>query len=387
MSEIFNLKKLYRAYYECRKNKRGTVNAIKFEMDLENNISNLLKKLLERSYRPGRSICFAVENPTIREIFAADFADRVIHHLLVNEIIAMGERRFIDCSFACRAGKGTHKAVAKLKSFMRKASENGNKETFYAQLDISGFFMAINHNTLYNILEKMILNQKKSKEWKDEILWLAKTIIFHKPTENFVTKGNPALFKKIPPRKSLFHSPPESGLPIGNYSSQVFANLYLNELDQFMKRKLKVKYYVRYVDDLIILDHDPEKLAELQERTDDFLKKKLGLSLSRKKTKLQNIKRGIDFLGYFLKPKGILVRQRVVKVAREKIKKLRDNKEIIAAGKNSKDKVLPIVNSYYGHFRHAISFRLREKLYDYHFGKLKESFQLSENKLVVEVRE
>lgn len=387
MSEIFNLKKLYRAYYACRENKRSTVNAIKFEMDLENNIFNLQKRLANRSYRPGKSICFVVENPTIREIFAADFSDRVVHHLLVNEIIEAGERRFIDCSFACRAGKGTHKAVEKLKMFLREASKNGNREIFYAQLDISGFFMGIKHKVLYGILEKMISRQKKSDGWKGEISWLAKTIIFHKPTENYVTRGNPALFKKVPPRKSLFHSPVGSGLPIGNYSSQFFANLYLNKLDQFVKRKIKAKYYIRYVDDLIILDREKNKLAEIQEEADYFLKGKLGLELSRKKTKLQNIKRGIDFLGYFIKPNGILVRKRVVAVAKEKIRKLRENKEIIAAGKKAKDKVLPVANSYYGHFRHATSFKLREKIYENHFGKLKEFFCLSENKLLVEVKE
>lgn len=384
MSEIFNLKKLYRAYHDCRKNKRNTVSAIKFELDLENNIFDLRKRLSDRSYRPGRAICFAVENPTIREIFAADFSDRVIHHLLVNEIINMGERAFIDCSFACRIGKGTHKAVAKLKSFLRKASENEKREIFYAQMDISGFFMAINHEKLYQILERMVSRQKKSEKWKNEILWLAKIIIFHKPTKNYVLKGDIELFKKVPPRKSLFHSPPDSGLPIGNYSSQVFANLYLNELDQFIKRKLKAKYYVRYVDDLIILSGNINKLSEFQERIDGFLRTSLGLKLGRKKTKIQNANRGIDFLGYFIKPAGTMVRRRVVGVFKNKLfvaKKL----EALEIEKQ-KTNLLSMLNSYFGHFRRARSFRLKENIFASHLGKLRHYFRLSENKLTVEIK-
>lgn len=387
MSEIFNIKKLYAAYLDCRKNKRGTVNAIKFEMNLEENLRDLQRRLANRSYRPGRSICFAIENPTIREIFASDFSDRVVHHLLVNEIIEAGERRFIDCSFACRAGKGTHKAVRKLKSFLRKASENGRREIFYAQLDISGFFMAINHDILYKILEEMVSKQKKSGEWKNEILWLAKTIIFHKPTENYVLKGNLEILKKVPPRKSLFHSPAGNGLPIGNYSSQFFANLYLNELDQFVKRKIKTKYFVRYVDDLIILGSSREKLKRIVQDVDMFLKNNLKLGLSWKKIKIQNVGRGIDFLGYFLKPSGILVRSRVVAVAKEKMRMLANDEKIISAGKKAKIKVLPVANSYYGHFRHAMSFRLREKIYENHFGELKEFFCLSQDKLWITVRD
>ncbi len=385
MSEIFNMKKLYRAYYDCRKNKRNTASAIKFELDLENNIAALLRELSDGSYKPGRSICFVVANPTVREIFAADFRDRVIHHLLINEIIEMGERRFINCSFACRVGKGTHKAVARIKSFLRKASGNGRKEIFYAQLDISGFFMKINHEILYGILERIISRQKRSERWKEEILWLARVIIFQKPTENYVTKGKPALLKKVPPRKSLFHSPPNCGLPIGNYTSQFFANLYMNELDQFVKRNLKVKYYVRYVDDLVILGESRDELKSIKNNIARFLDEKLGLSLSEKKIKIQNVRHGLDFLGYFIKPAGTMVRRRVVKVFKNKLFAL-NNLKIFEIEKR-KPNLLSMLNSYFGHFRHARSFRLKEAIFASHFGKLRYYFQLSEDKLMAEIKE
>ena len=149
MSEIFNLQKLYLAYFDCRNGKRKTVNALNFEWDLERNLFLLLNELKTKKYKPGRSICFAVKEPTPREIFAATFRDRIVHHLLVREINDMGERTFIFNAFSCRKGKGTHKAVKLLKQSIRRLSKNYSKEIYYAQMDISGFFMSIDHDILY----------------------------------------------------------------------------------------------------------------------------------------------------------------------------------------------------------------------------------------------
>ncbi|NCO46343.1 MAG: RNA-directed DNA polymerase, partial [Vibrio sp.] len=263
--------------------------------------------------KPGRSICFVVKEPSPREIFAASFKDRVVHHLLIREILEMGERKFIFDSFACRKNKGTHAAVKRLKRFIRKVTQNYKKEAFYCQLDISGFFMSIDHDILFSIFKKFISKQDKPNQWEEEVLWLARTIIFYKPTKNYLIKGSPSLFKLIPPRKSLFESGENAGLPIGNYSSQFFANLYLNELDQFIKRELKCRYYVRYVDDFILLDRDKEKLKFWRDEINDFLKENLKLELNLNKIKIQPIDKGIDFLGYFVKPDYTLVRKKVVK--------------------------------------------------------------------------
>src|SRR3989344_855021 len=371
MNEIFTFKKLYQAYLDCRKTKRKTINALKFEYNLERNLFLLQEELQTKKYKPSRSICFVVTEPSPREIFAASFRDRVVHHLLVREMEAMGEKSFIFDSFACRKNKGTHSAVKKLKIFVRKASENYRKGGLSLQLDISGFFMAINHNILYSLFEKLVLKQKKSCQWKEDILWLAKTIIFHKPTEDYVIKGNPSLFRFIPPRKSLFKAPEGKGLPIGNYSSQFFANIYLNELDQFIKRELKCKYYLRYVDDFILFGANKEKLKDLENKIDLFLKRKLYLELNLSKTKLQPINKGIDFLGYFVKPACILVRQRVVKNLK---KKLAFCAESDARDKKGFKNILAMANSYLGHFKHAFSFNLRKDIYENHLGELHRNF-------------
>lgn len=364
---IFSFEKIYQAYLSCRKTKRKTINALKFEWDLEKNLFQLYRELEMKKYKPGRSICFAIKDPVPREIFAASFKDRIVHHLLIGEIENIGEREFIFDSFACRKNKGTHLAIKRLKKFIGKVTENYKKEANYLQLDISGFFMGIDHNILYSLFKKMINKQNKSYQWKQDILWLAKVIIFHQPTKNYILKDDSDLLKLIPFRKSLFNASIGKGLAIGNYSSQFFANLYLNELDQFVKRKLKCKYYVRYVDDFILLDKSKQKLKYWKNEINLFLKKELNLELNPRKTKLQSINKGIDFLGYFVKSNYTLVRKKVVKRLKDKLYNYNMNN--IDPGK-----FLAVINSYYGHFRYAHSFNLRKNIYENFLGYFKKYF-------------
>ncbi|NCU42561.1 MAG: hypothetical protein EOM19_07690, partial [Candidatus Moranbacteria bacterium] len=312
MEEVFTLPKLYDAYLDCRKMKRNTLNALSFDWELEKNLSFLLEELVSRKYSIGRSLCFVVEKPVIREIFAGEFRDRIIHHLFVREIECLGEAQFIYDSFACRKGKGTHNAVKKLQKYTRSITHNNTREAWYAQIDISGFFMAIDHSILYNLLEKIVFSANKSMQWKSDVLFLGKKIIFSSPKENYIKKGNLSLFDLVPEKKSLFHSRTGTGLPIGNYSSQFFANVYLNELDQFIKRNIRCKRYIRYVDDAILLERDKSVLIENVSLIDTFLQKNLFLSLHPKKKKFQRVNSGIDFLGYITRPHYILARRRVV---------------------------------------------------------------------------
>lgn len=346
LMSIFTYENLYRAYLECRKNKRKTINALKFEIDFENNLCVLLEELKTRKYRPGRSICFAVAVPSLREIFAADFRDRIVHHLLVGELLPFFEARFIYDSYACRPEKGTHLAVRRLRKYMKSFP---GKDYCYGQFDVRGFFMSIDHNILYSMLKEK-LNKKFQCERKrlEELLWLSRTIIFHKSSDNYITKGDLKLLAQVPPHKSLRRQKEERGLPIGNYSSQFFGNLYLDELDQFAKRTLKCRRYIRYVDDFIILEKKAERLKFLRDAIDEFLKKNLGLELNLKKCRIQPIKRGIDFLGYFLKPDRIYVRRKVVKRYRNKLYPI-----AIGLRETTLGYLLSMAHSYAGHFKHA----------------------------------
>lgn len=310
---IFTYKNLYRAYLDCRQTKRKTVNAIKFEINLEENLNVLLSELESSQYQPGRSICFVVTKPVPREIFAADFRDRIVHHLFVRELMDKAEKMFIFDSFACRPGKGTHKAVKRVFDFSRSVSRGFRDEAWYMKVDIASFFMSIDKNRLYLIALNLIDKHNKSGIWKNEMSDLAGLIIFHRPQDDYIRRGNPELAKLVPAHKSLINCREDKGLPIGNYSSQFFANLYMNKVDHFIKRSLKCQQYVGYVDDLILFSRSKSQLKEYLKEIDIFVIEKLGLRLNKNKTIIQPVDRGIDFLGYYLKQNKIYARDTVVK--------------------------------------------------------------------------
>jgi len=361
---LFSFQNLISAYYQCRKRKRLKSLPAKFEFCLEKEIIILEKLLKNHAWEPLPFSVFVVTAPKIREIFAADFRDRVIHHLLYNYVEPIFEQKFIFDSYACRKEKGTHRAVKQLSRFLKKITSNNRKKTFYLQADVENFFPSINHDILFNLIKKYVNNPY--------ILWLAKTIIYHNCAENPVKKGQLYLFALVPPQKSLFNSPPGQGLPIGNLTSQFFANVYLNELDQFVKHRLKCKYYIRYVDDFVILDESKENLYKLKQEITEFLQEKLFLKLHPKKWVVRDINEGIDILGYIIKPNHILVRKRVVKNFKKKLFQFQND---LPSGIVKLDFVLSCVNSYYAHFMHANSYKLRKHLWEKHFGILKNHFE------------
>ena len=187
------------------------------------------------------------------------------------------------------------------------------------KLDIKSFFMSIDQNILYSIVLELINKHKKPDAWKADMARLAKIIIFHEPNNNYLWKGDLKLKKFIPSRKSLLNHPKEKGLPIGNYSSQFFANLYLNKFDHFIKRELKCQHYLRYVDDFIFLSKNIKKLKSYRNAIKSFLKINLQLSINDKKTIIQPVIRGIDFLGYYLKSNKIYTRRKVYKRYKNKL--------------------------------------------------------------------
>ncbi|MDD3190780.1 MAG: RNA-directed DNA polymerase [Candidatus Pacebacteria bacterium] len=230
--------------------------------------------------------------------------------------------------------------------------------------------MSLKKEILFNIISRQVENPK--------ILNLVKIITFHNPTDNFTAKSGKELFDQIPSHKSLFHVPKNQGLPIGNLTSQFFANVYLNELDQFVKHNLKVKFYLRYIDDFLLLSNDVDELKKWQEEIDLFLQERLGLKLNHKKQVLEDVETGIDWLGYVIKPGHILARKRVVKNFKQKLyffnqelQKYPDTKQqgqlTLPFPENyppleTIEEMLATINSYFGHFQHADTFHLRKNL-------------------------
>lgn len=359
MSSIFTLEKLYLAYNECKKGKKNTHNALAFEMEREKNLLKLLENLQTREYKISRYIYFIAIIPTAREIFAADFRDRIVHHLVYKELYDIFDTYFIDDSYANRVNKGTHRAVNKLRENMNK-TKLWNSKQWYLKLDIQSFFRSIDKNILYSLLERKIkcssFQKENSIEWESDILWITKTIIFNNPTKNFIYRGKTILKNLIPKSKSLFYSG-GLGLPIGNLTSQFFANIYLNEFDQFVTKALRINNYIRYVDDFIIINNSKEKLKSIISIIDNFLQINLGLRIHPRKIILQETRRGVDFLGYYIRPTHTLVRQKVVKRFKDRLHKKRNHNDGFFSLSD-----IPMIKSYLGHFGHANSYRLIKKL-------------------------
>ncbi|HOX55185.1 MAG TPA: reverse transcriptase/maturase family protein [Candidatus Omnitrophota bacterium] len=341
---IFSFENIYQRYLNCRRKKRNTFNALRFEINAEENLFKLERELKDKTYHPSRSILFAAKKPKLREIFAADFRDRVVHHILVKELEKVWEPIFVHDSYACRLGKGTHKAVIRLQKFLRQLTQNGNIRAYYLQLDIKDFFTSIDKDILFTLI--------KAKVNTPEILWLTEKILFWDCTTSYVCKGDDMLLSNIPANKSLFGKQNLRGLPIGNLTSQFFANIYLNVLDQFIKHTLKAHYYLRYVDDFVLLSRDKEELIDWQGKIEGFLKEELGLHLHPKRRKLQAVSNGINFLGYIIRPQYILVRRRVINNLKTKLREF----------KHCPEKLRQSISSYLGHFQWANSYRLIEKL-------------------------
>ncbi|MFW5887920.1 MAG: reverse transcriptase domain-containing protein, partial [Bacteriovoracia bacterium] len=353
---IFTLDKIHKAYNQCLKNKKNTANALKFEMQKEKNLYKLVKELKERKYKISRHICFIVTEPSPREIFASDFRDRVVHHLLCNEIESVFEKEFINNSYANRKNKGTHKAVKQLKRYVVRGGVDGNK-LYYLKLDIKGFFRNIDKQLLFHIIVDKITSLDADEQWKSEVLWLTQMIIKHDPCSNYYFKSKKWMRSLVPIEKSLLSGEGKRGLPIGNLTSQFFANIYLNQMDHFIYEDLGFERYIRYVDDFIILDESKEKLISAENRVRDFIEDSLVLKLCDDKTQLRLVEGGVDFLGYYVKPSHTLVRNKVVKRFKKKIYQSRDSLD----GLLDLDKI-PMIQSYKGHCKHAYSYNLLKKL-------------------------
>lgn len=351
---IFTYHNLLQAYLNCRKRKRRSMSALGFECNLESNLEALAQSLQNKTYSPDRSVYFVVTKPKPREIFASEFIDRITHHLLINEVEKIWEKNiFLDNSCACRKGKDHHYAMEQL-------SLQTKKYQYFGQFDMSNFFSSIDREILFTLFTKIINGQRKPLFWKEDVLWLAHTIIFTDPTRNYFYKGDPKLRRLVPQQKSLFNQEPDIGMPIGNLSSQFLANVYLHELDNFVVHKLKIPGYVRYVDDFVILSNSKTEIIKVREKVKKYLSVELAMTLHPKKQQIQPTHHGIPFVGYFIRPTGVTVRRNVVKSVKDRLYQYQKSQSLDISA------LTTTLNSYYGHFRQCNSYRLRQHLFKEH---------------------
>jgi hypothetical protein len=354
---------LFQSYFDARKNKRNTINALAFEKHLEANLFALANEIIERKHTPKPSICFIVDKPVKREIFAADFRDRVIHHFIYNYISPIFEKSFINDSYSCRKGKGTHYGINRIDHFIRSCSQNYNKDCYILKLDIKGYFMAMNKLLLFDKVKNELIRNKNKVDFDLElVLYLIEKTIFNDPKENCIIKGKNEDWDGLPHTKSLFQAQPNCGLPIGNLTSQLFGNIYMNEFDHWVKRELGIKHYGRYVDDFILIHESKEYLQSIIPKLSDFLLSTLELTLHSDKIYLQHYSKGVKYLGAVIKPYKTYIANRTKGNFYNAIEKqnqiARDHKPT----KEEQQAFQSSMNSYLGIMKHYKTYKLRKDM-------------------------
>ncbi len=286
------------------------------------NIMSLHHNLKNKTYTHGEYHAFNISDPKPRIIHKASVRDRLLHHLIYQELYSYFDTKFIYDSYSCRVDKGTHKAINRFRSFYRKVSKNNTRSCLVLKCDIKKFFANIDHSVLKTILPKGIFDT--------DVLWLLGRVI-----DSFSTIRARVVLAQI------------KGLPLGNLTSQLLVNIYMNEFDQFVKRELKVRYYIRYADDFVVLSQDKKYLEDILGKMKDFLESKLKLQLHPDKIFIKTIASGVDFLGWVHFPHHRVLR---TSTRRRLIKNLKDNPK------------QETVQSYLGLLKHGNSFKLEKSL-------------------------
>lgn len=323
--QICDYENIYNAYLQARKCKRYRGEVLKFTANLEENLINIQNELIWKTYQPRAVRQFYVTEPKRRLITAPAFYDRVVHHALHNIIEPIFDKAFIYHSYACRNNKGTHAAVDYFQKTLSSMQKKHGR-VYCLKLDVAKYFPSINHDILYNLISHKIKDP--------DALWLIRVII----------DGNPT----------------DTGLGIGALTSQLFANIYLDHLDHYAKEVLRIKNYIRYMDDIVILHASKGYLHNIRKEIEDFLWQELRLKTNGK-TQVMAVNRGITFLGFRIWPTHRLLKSQ----AKRRIKrKLRLFAKLYKEKRIGLDEINASIQSWLGHLKHCDSYRLREKLFE-----------------------
>jgi retron-type reverse transcriptase len=322
---------LFAAWNIFKRDKRNRSDVAVFEHHLEEHIFQLHRELQEKTYRHGPYRGFWIHDPKLRRINKTTVRDRVLHHAIFNILNPIFENTLISTAFSCRVGKGTHKGVQEVTKMLRRESRNYTRRCYALKCDVRKFFDSVDHTVLLDLLGRKIKDANT--------MWLLNEVV-----SSFASTRN------------LFQV---RGVPIGNLTSQLFANIYMNELDQFVKHELKVKYYARYTDDFVIVSSDRAYLAQLIEPINRFLGEHLMLELHPKKVGIRTDRQGIDFLGYVTLPHYVSVR---TKTKRRIFRKLKERVSDFRSDIITKETLLGSLRSYLGVFSHADAHETEEEL-------------------------
>ena len=326
--QIVSYKNLYSAYEKARAGKTLRSYVIEFEKDLKQNILDLQSELIFHTYKPRPLTTFIISDPKTRKISKSDFRDRIVHHAICNIIEPIFDKSFIFDSYANRKGKGTLKAVERFDFFKRKVSNNCFRECYVLKVDIKHYFETVDNEILIFLIMKKINDQR--------VIWLIKLIL-----DNY----------------SLSYG--RMGMPLGNLTSQFFANIYLNELDHYIKEQLNIKYYIRYVDDFVILSKNKLILEYYKNKIEEFLKARLELELHPDKSKILKLSEGVNFLGFRIFMQFKLIRKNNLRKFENKFNALKIdyNNDLI-----EREKIIEKFEGWIAYIKNADTYKYRKHI-------------------------
>jgi retron-type reverse transcriptase len=331
-NNIISSENLFSAWDKFKSDKQKKRDVQRFEWKLEENIFQLHRDLKYGKYKHGAYSSFYIHDPKQRHIHKAEVRDRILHHAVFNVLNPIFEPTFISNSFSCRVDKGTHNGIDMLDKMLRQISSNNFNPCFALKCDVKKFFETVDHSILSSIIRKRIKDT-------NAICLLEKII------NSFTSQYSNLFYQK--------------GLPIGNLTSQLFANIYLNEFDQFIKHKLKVKHYIRYTDDFVIVAEDKLYLKNLIKPISSFLSEELAIKLHPKKVTIRKFRQGVDFLGYIVLPRHRSLR---TKTKNRIIRKLKKRVEEYKNKMISNQTLEQSLQSYLGVLSHADTYKLEQNL-------------------------
>lgn len=360
MIEHVTIEQIYLAYLDCCKRKGRTDDCVEYMMSYILNNYELYRDLNSMTYKIGKSKAFCVTRPKIREVFCATFRDRIVHHLLAIKFHDIFEGEMADNAFACRKGKGTDYGIKFVRDAMYRVSDNYRQEAWVLKCDMQGFFMSINRQLIYRIVEDLIRAKYHGGDI-DWWLWLWKMVITNDPAKNCMRVGNLSLWDKLPRNKSLFTCGEGIGLPIGNLPSQILANLLLSAFDKWAIGRLgKDGGYGRYVDDFVCISRDKKQLLNILHDSRDWLHVNLGITLHPRKVYLQRATEGLELIGAYIKQDSLYPSKRIKSHIYEAVCEWN---KIRQPTYGQLESFVRTMNSYYGHLVHRDSYILRRKIW------------------------
>lgn len=355
MNAMYNisLESLFEAYWDCRKNKSRTVSASEFEVNYESNLIELHREITMGVYTQRPSITFVITKPDYREIFAANFRDRIVHHWISQRIEPLFEQQMIPTTFNCRKEKGTLAAQMYVAQAIRDVSVNYTRDCYVMKLDIKGFFMSIDRQRICDKVSRFVADRYHEDD-ADTLQFLLQKVLLNAPEKNCSKRGDLSLWRYIKPHKSLFTNGEGNGLPIGDLIVQMAANLLLDDTDHFITETLGITM-ARYVDDMVLISDSKQRLLDAVPMIREYLQQTAAVTLHPDKFYLQHYTKGVKFIGAVVKRGRSYISNRTVNNAFCSIRKF-NSKDV------SPEDFVASLNSYLGIMQHHATYNIRRRL-------------------------